>query len=487
MTSFFMLRLVRWVVIVAMAFLPVYAVASKEALVVYLPWYSGLGAANGCDIWKKDGYLYRGWSRSRKKNHSLYATKIKEDGVDSRPRELLLTQRLDSVVADEMADVRGAGFDVVVVDVLPFPKGDKKLSSLAGLCGLGALDYVAKQAKEKNLSVAVMYDVMNRSGDYPEGYRMTYEDWVEAYSLAIDRANRHDNYWRPSGVPAILQFGAGEGAIDGRRGASSITRWAELKRRLESDLLASQIYLDVRPNTMKIREAGFGEFIFAPAAPQLLLNKWQTEIKKSGRPLLWTISPGYYNQALKTFVPPDFSRIHNGYMQAMQAEADRVMVITWNDYDEDTDIAYSTNKGKALLWLFGFYNSWFKSGKIPNEVSPVLIVSAPLRIPEKTSSGNVSWVKDGAEYRESSKLGRAFFWVYVKEKSDIHLNGRLVRSVQPGVTFGEINIDEDSLEFQLSGAAPLRFSPERTTEERQGGSPGGLEYGYGISVGVGNE
>ena len=452
----------------------------KVAIVTYLTWYSAAGASNSCDSWKVGEFGFRQSRASSIRNYPLASQVISTYGSEARPNRLDLSSATGRALEADFNFVREAGFDVVALDVLPVPEAWIEYTKHGSGCGLGALQFFGDQAAKAGLKATLLSDVMNRSGDFPQGIRMNSKDWASYYAEVIHVANRNSWYYKISGLPVIMQFGSTERSIDELTGRNAISRWQNLHDELEAKDLDAYYYMDLRPVVLDFDPRRRGAFIFAPGAPQGYIDTLNRRLLASNRDVVWTVSPGYYNQRIGAFLPPDFRRIHESYIGAMAAGVKKILFITWNDFEEETDIAPSGTKGDALAWLVGFYNRWFKTEVIPGLDSPVLLVATPIRKPSEVLSHGPSWMNERNSFGESDRTNRLFYWVYAQTPGVLRLNGKVQARVEAGVSFGEVPLDGRasgvlSLEG-LPGEITYRVEATRTESQRKG--EGGLEYRY---------
>lgn len=452
----------------------------KVAMVAYLKWYSAAGASNGCESWKVGEFGFRHSRTSSIKNYPLasqviptYGSQVGPNGLDSHSSALRALEA-------EFTSVRDAGFDVVALDILPVPEAWIESTKRGSGCGLGALGFFGEQAAKVGLKTALLSDVMNRSGDFPQGVRMKHDDWIKYYAEVIRLAKSSSWYYKSAGFPVIMQFGSTERSIDELTGRTAVSRWQDVHDKLEAQGLDGFYYMDLRPGVMDFESRRRGAFIFAPGAPQGYIDTLNRRLISANRDVLWTVSPGYYNQRVGAFLPPDFRRIHESYAGAIAAGARKLLFISWNDFEEETDIAPSGTKGDALAWLVGFYNRWFKTEILPKLDSPVLLVASPIRQPSRVLSHGPRWMNQSNSYGESDRPNRLFYWVYSKAAGALRLNGQVRAMVEPGVSFGEIQLEDSSSGVLSLEGLPghIGYRVEATGSESQRKGEGGLEYRY---------
>ena len=495
---------------------PVLAAEKPVTIVTYLTWYPAFATLNGCNSWASDGFGHKSSAkkggvrnypyppRNQQEKHPL------ENFNPKTPREAFadasILSKIQSMLDQEMDDIKKAGFDMIAIDILPIPPEATNL--VKEFCGINAVKHLGERAKLKGIRSVILSDVMNRSGDYPNGRVMTATEWEHIYQDMIQHAQNWDWYWKKGGkYPVILQFAAGEGSImeGGTRlnGMQAIRRWYEIKERLDAKNIKGMYFLDFRSNTIPAlianNDDNIGGFVFAPGAPQGLVNLLTSKIKNSAHDTIWTVSPGYYNQNHKAFFAPDFSRIHKAYMEAINNNINKILFITWNDFREDTDMAPSLNKGDALVNLLAYYNEWFKTKNQPVREKSILVFALPLRKPKIIISHPPAWAQgNGKDYNEDQTHQKVYFWIYTpyRSKTNLYFNGSAVEKPTLATCTdhrGCITIDSFDLDGYTSGEIVLERineKGEKFVSEKKGGSvtsvheelqrtgAGGLEYRY---------
>jgi hypothetical protein len=186
-------------------------------------------------------------------------------------------------------------------------------------------------------------------------------------------------------------------------------------------------------------------------------------------------------------VEPDFRRIHDTYAAAIDVGAKWIQVLTWNDFAEDTDILPSKNKGRALLDVFAYYNTWFKTGVQPVPVENKVVISYPLRVPEHV-------VTKAPAYRRRNKdlfpvpervaappyAPKVKYWAHIKTPVSLEVIG-VGKAVfdKPGLWIGEVGaIAPGSVAVRLGGVSMELPPVMRTEREEFRTGAGGLEHRY---------
>jgi len=255
--------------------------------------------------------------------------------------------------------------------------------------------------------------------------------------------------------------------------------WLNIIRKVQSKERPFSFVADVR-NSFPIRDLktthGVG-YIFAPGAPTDIWIKLQKSAALLDSDFIWSVSPGYYMQGRKTFLPPDFGRIHEIYVAAMANHAKAINVISWNDFGEDTDIVPSRNKGGVLLHLLGFYNSWFKTGHPQIPVRPMAYVSYPLRAPDHVVSGYPAW--DLTHIGENPFVSGVYYWAVSPQAKLLVIGDQKIVVPPNTVVFGHAAIATDrKFKAGWSENAKDMFPTVHVDNESQGRLPGGLEFRY---------
>lgn len=416
----------------------------REVAVTYLSWFQPFGKMVGCDKWNSGGPGYLRQNITGQ-NRPLRA-QLSSLNQTISPVTFGLSELGKMYLRSELTAIRDAGFDVVAYDMLPDPAPNRPTLNAAGYCALDLFAAYGELAGELSLKLALFSDIKNLSADHPNGYVFSQEEWLSAYSKVLSKYGSSSWYWNIQGRPAIFQFGATVGAMKGSTGKEAISRWAEIGRMLKRDNREFELFLDIRPADIDaikptVWQNGIQPFIFAPGAPFRFLNNFtKTLIDRNGGKT-WTVSPNYYNKRLNVYLPPDFSRIHETYQSAIDSGARFMLVNTWNDFDEDTDIVPSTSKGPAIARVFSYYNNWFKSGTKPAISSNITVVNLPRARQRAVISGPPSW-GNGAEESEKSDFGKiTYYWANMKEDGWLKI-GDVYKPLRAGISYGKVNIGD---------------------------------------------
>lgn len=476
-------------------------VSDKTAVVCVLSWFSPIGSLNGVKQWKGDGYAYEADTASNEVRN--YTT----SPIDSLPEEApeigssefyRLIRRAAIATQKQML---GAGFDVMTFDMLPMPDYEPSQPMDERNSPFGHfktyLEWV-KAGEETGMKVAFMPDCANRSADYPELRVLTVDEWRAVLSAALDHIPDSAAVWKLNGAPVIVHFGTdvtySQKMAPDSEGVLPDGGWRQVLDRLRKEGKKFFFVADIRPSD-RIQEwnaIADGVHIFSPAAPEGFSTEYQTTAKRDFRvPFIWTVSPGYYRSGA-AYVEPNFARIHSVYRAAMKAGAKYIYVLTWNDLDEDTDIAPSLNKGDCLLRVFGFYNAWFKSTKQPEPKDDMVFLSYPLRIPEEVVSHPPNW--GNGKWTSPEFRPKVFYWAYVNSARTLEVDGVGKVSLPKGLSFGEVGkIARDIsgpvlMKARLDGESKTLPSVRLIGKEEQRRGMGGVEFRYvDLLKGGGNE
>ena len=424
-------------------------IKSKTAIVSYMSWYPSIGAINGCNLWKHNGFLYRNHKDATYKNYPIGSFEKSSSIPNSDPISFANSALGKSAVESDLNEIKKAGFDVVAYDMLPDPNPKFPELNGPGYCNMSLFSLYGELGIKKGLKFALLSDIKNVSGDYPNGYQFNESQWYRAYENVISKYSMEDWYWKIEGAPVFFQFGATTGAISGKKGADAIHSWINILEDLNKQGKKTKVFLDVRPrefesNVTKFNSVGANPFLFAPGAPYNFINKFMTELKANNDYIIWPVNVNYANKKLKVFLPPDFSRIDSLYSTAILNDADSVFFNTWNDFDEDTDATPSRNKSKAIITLLNYYNTWFKTGKKPTTDISQIIIAAPQHRFSKTVSSAPKWGGGATEGEDENPSQVIYYWVNLKQNGWVKVGQDRI-NLPKGVSFGKVLINKSEI------------------------------------------
>ncbi|MBP2638704.1 MAG: hypothetical protein H6Q72_4611 [Firmicutes bacterium] len=434
----------RYVFVVLLSLTPgffTYAIG-RQSIITYLSWYPSFGTAVGCDKWREGGPDYA--KRAIQGLNRPLVARASHASEYSSPITYSLSVNGGLNIKSELTQIKSAGFDVIAYDMLPSPNPMRPRYSGPAYCGLDQFNRFGQIADELSLKVALFSDIKNLSADFPGGYSFNSIDWQGAYSTVVKYYGDKPWYWKPLGRPAIFQFGASVGAMKGLNGVGAIHEWEKVVKSVSESGNALDVFLDVRPADYYALTVAEGDgkvmpFLFAPGAPSVFLNKFLKDLASRTPYPIWSVSPGYYNRKLRVYLPPDFSRIHAAYSNALANNAQAMLVATWNDFEEETDIVESTHKGSALLKVFEYYNAWFKYGKPPPLKYPLMVFALPSYRFENVRSSQPTWGGGEADAKNNEYGQVVYYWAHMKADGWVLINDRKIL-LHNGLNIGKVDI-----------------------------------------------
>lgn len=473
----------------------------REVGIVYISWFNpvyGGGGFAGC------GY------RNNKNSADRWDFLLPIDPVPEKvpPRDSPAGKKLIRDSAERhLALMKGIGADILYYDFLPIPDYDpaKPLDSVNEPFSTYAEEFPVfiEAAGKCGLQVVPFADVGNQSSRYPVLRFPTEKEWVNILSGALKHLPDSPVLKKENGRQVIMHFGTDctydRSAAPAKDAPLPDGGWSRILRKLRE--LGTPVYFiaDIRPSLHSWKWDGLADaaYIFSPASPLSFLKEHPSFLAGSLKiPFFWMASPGNYQKG-RTYTEPDFARIHETYMGAMKADAKQVVILTWNDMNEDHNIWPSMNKGSELLKIFRYYNRWFKSGTRPDVEKEQLIIAYPLRSPERITSYSSSfWTRlipdpnnpkrllaseTPYSYWEKARFSpKVFYWSNLKTPRNITLGGIPVR-LPAGLYFHEVvldtGIDAEKIPLSASVDGHLYDLPpiRRVKVEWQ---DGGLEHRY---------
>lgn len=479
------------------------ATAPREVTVCYISWFSPVGALNGVKVWKQGGYHYQREQKSGGlRNYPLVpGVNFPEEEPAVGSKEYYQLEKDAAHVV--LGQMKSAGFNVVTFDMQPLPDYDPArplTETNAPLAGFKTFLTWLPVAEKVGIKIAPNPDIWNFSGDTNGKIRaLDVAAWKRSLSGILDLTPDSPALWKIDGRPAIIHFGSDcykehQRAAPQPGAPMPDAGWRQVLQELRAEGKKFFFIADIRPHelTREWDKIADGVYLFSPASPRECMADQEVLQKAFHVPYLWTVSPGYYRGGV-AYTEPNFGRIHETYVAAIKAGAQRMVVLTWNDYEEESDIGPTENKGDCLLTIFGFYNEWFKTGRQPKTAKDTVIITYPMRIPDEVVTKsprygklNAELAHDGTYFTSPSYTPKAFYWANVAAPTTLAINGGSSVALPVGVSYGELgSVAPGELSATLGKKKHVLPPIAHTGKESQRKDEGGLEFRYvNLSEGV---
>ncbi len=468
----------------------------REVAVSYISWYSPVGALNGTKTWKQKGYDYQRAKQSSGIQNYPLVPGVTFPELEPAVGSAEYYQLEKAAARVVLCQMKSAGFDIVTFDMQPLPDYDPAqplTESNAPLAGLKTFLTWLPEAERLGMKLALNPDIWNFSGETGGKIRtLDVAAWKRSLTGALDLTPDSPALWKIDGRPVIIHFGS-DCYKDHQRAAPQPgapmpdAGWRQVLQELRAEGKKFFFIADIRPHDL-VREwnkIADGVYMFSPASPLDGMKEQEIFQKAFTVPYLWTVSPGYYRGNV-AYTEPNFGRIHETYANALKANAQRMFVLTWNDYEEESDVGPTATKGDCLLRVFAYYNEWFKTGQAPQATKDTVIVAYPLRIPDQVTTKSPRYGKlkadlthEGSFVESPAYAPKAFYWAHVKAPTTLALKGGDTVALPSGVSYGVLgSVNAGAVTVTLGGKARALPPITHITKESQRKDEGGLEFRY---------
>lgn len=445
---------------------------ARQALVWVVSWMSPAGGIHDSELrWGKDNYAYLRYREGEQVNFPSNLAWLPPSAPDYASDAFYRVQR-EGALRDLKLMKEGA-FDVAVYDMQPeasFKAGQPLTPFNRPLKNFRIFEEWLDAAKECGMKAGLGLSVVMPSPSV--------EGMVNRLAAGLDAVADQPALWKIGDRPAVMSFGT---SVTGWRKFAPDPRapdpdggWRDIIAGLRGQghnpyFIAHAMPDDLHPEAWKTFADAV--WIFGPAASlsyQVGMHHHLARNVARELPVVWSVSPGYYSGRMNAWTTPDFARIHSAYMAAMEANAESICVLTWNDFLEDTDIVPSDNKGRALLDIFAYYNLWFKSDRQPPISRERIVLAYPQCIPR-----NIRSRSGGDEYRPV-----VYYWALLNRPRTLSFGGREV-ALAEGLSFGKIGeASPGSVSIQVDDRAISSRAIDAVEEE--GREVDGLFEGRGL-------
>lgn len=442
----------------------------KLVFIVMVTWYSALGFQNSQGLW--GNYAY--------KNPPI----IKAEGVApaNLPEKLQIGSQeywhwQEEVAIKQIRQMISAGIDGVFIDLIPrhrlykealYNEGNIHTHPTEFFKVLGVWLRAAKMVSP-NFRVGIYLESIQKTAEEPSGKIPNIEEWVRIIKKILMVYGDHPNLIKINGKPCLVNFNTSTVRMEG----AGILDWSggykEVIGKLRADGVSFYFVSDIRPRVEKIKtlnnwvNISDALHMFAPGAPLSFGTSYQQKIsqliKEEGGEYWWSIYPGYYRKK-RDYSPPDFRRIHELWMGAIQSRTNVVQILTWNDLAERTDIWHSKLNGDVLLDLTGFYTKWFKTGEMPNLNKDKIYLACPVQINNKITAKTPEWPGypgDATNYES------CYYWSLVQKSDSVSVSIAGVGNVKlpKGLSYGVLG------KVKKSGVLRAKVSDSNNTYDRE--------------------
>lgn len=468
---------------------------------VAVAWYTPMGQVGGTVSWTDYRYAtaqagtVRNFPSPLDAPGDLFNSAVAMAGNASNQYH----QQVRVLAFRDLSLMRSAGFDNLLYDMLPSPNWapGKTLSrpsvvtdpvNAEPLLGFIAYQQYVAAAEQVGMTVAPLADIRNASADYPGGYNLNVTEWTNVLNGVLDNIPVSPAVYRIGGVPVVVHFGSDKNA-GSPPDVAALTQdggWRQVLKNVRGSGRSIYFVADYRPNisTPLVNQDFVNDpdpngrasavYMFSPAGTDLFMSAYQsTQVATFSVPRWWTVSSGYYNAA-QTYTQTNFKRIHDTYLAAIRNRVEHMVVLTWNDFGEDTDIVPSPAKGRCMLDVFSFYNTWFKTGREP-EPQDKLFVAYPVREPSSVVTPATNFGSFGVSPAFSPM--QLHYWASLRSPAVVVLPSGARATLPSGTSAGTLGAISAGRQFiAVNGVArELPFVSSTGTESQRAGS-GGLEH-----------
>jgi hypothetical protein len=491
--------------------------STPETIIHVLSWWSPIGFLNGRTVW--GDYKYDQKKNDQIQNKPALDYPLAPDGVvlpaiaPAIGSDAYYKLQYQAALHSELPKMKEAGYSAVVFDMLCNPLYNPAAPMDA--VNTPAIHYKTflawlEAAKEAGgIKVGMYLEKVGRCADFEFGYPEKNGQWImspgefeKTLGACIENAKNEEALWVLNGKPALIMFN-NSANLEHYSQTAAPHGWKNVIDNLRK---TKDFYFipDVHPHTHyeplncgKWSETADAAYSFTPAATTQwfsgalngqqigMFNTFTTQTAYRQIPFYLMNSRGYYRKGNYGYSLPEFSRIHNVYMAALEKNAPGILTATWNDFEEENYIAPSERNGSAVLDIYAYYNAWLRTGVQPSAAEENVTICYPVNIPNTLSaSPNAMQGESGPSFllSTSPNKGRVYYWANLRTKHTLKVNDSETVDLPAGLSYGELpgGIAAGAVTAHLTpqGGATERFDLTPIKAVNKEPDDGGIGFRY---------